>query len=342
MSTRNQPTAGDARLTVDTLWTLGVLGVAAVAVLAGLGGPVRALLGGLLVLFLPGYALSTLAFPASAGSDTSAARFGNTRCDTSRAGLRFPERLAFSVGASVAAVPVFAWLLAGTVGFGVGPALSTVTGVTALLTVTGGVRRLRTPPGERYVFPLEAGLDLLGGLGEGQRADRLATLALVTAVFLAVGALAAGFVAPMDGQEFTQVSVLAENDGELELVGASPEGGGAGNPAELVLRVQNYENEPMRYTVVVQAQVVVDGEVTQRTQARRFSETVADGGTWERSHSVEPVGDENRVVYLLYRGEAPAELTAESAYRSVAVWTAAPDGPGVADQRQGQRLDGGG
>ena len=54
----------------------------------------------------------------------------------------------------------------------------------------------------------------------------------------------------------------------------------------------------------------------------RVRQRVADNETWHYRYTVTPTltGERLRLVYLLYRGDAPATPSAESAYREVHLW----------------------
>ncbi|MFC6784593.1 DUF1616 domain-containing protein [Halobaculum halobium] len=313
----------DLLVIVEVAVTMVLVVLVAIGAFTGLGGPTRTLLGGALVLFLPGYALSTLVFPASDDGRPGSVASG-------RAGLAFLERLAFAVGASVASVPVLAWAVA-LLGypFDVATVLSAAATATGVLTVLGGVRRLFTPRRDRYVLPVKRALALASAGTEGSVVERASTAAFVVAVAFAVVAVTAGLVAPIEGDGFTQASILVEGDDGRQFVGQSPGEVPPGGTADLVVRVENHERESTDYIVVVQLQRVVDGEVVDRANADRFSRTVEAGETWERPHEVRPFDGENvRIAYLIYREGVPADPDIESAYRAVTVWTTVADAPG--------------
>jgi len=66
--------------------------------------------------------------------------------------------------------------------------------------------------------------------------------------------------------------------------------------------------------------------VAQRDEVVRTSTTVADGATWTHPHMVQPTvaGDDVRLIYYVYRGEAPSEPSVQSADRYVHVWLYRP------------------
>ncbi|WP_435064311.1 DUF1616 domain-containing protein [Halobaculum sp. EA56] len=321
MSAADRSRAGGLLVVADALATLAAVWILALAVLGGIGGPIRAVAGGALVLFAPGYAVSTALFPATddGGSGTGSPR---------RAALPFAERLAFGVGASVASVPVLAWAVA-RLGYPytVATTAGAVAAVASVFVVVGCVRRLRTAPEHRYLPPAGPAAALAVDASRRSSPGRASTVVFVVAVATAVAVVTAGLVAPIQGDGYTQVSVLTEGEDGRQFVDETPATVAAGGSVDLVLRVENHEREETRYVVVVQLQRVVDGEVVERANADRFSRTVAPNGTWERPHEVRPFDGENvRVAYLVYRGDPPPTPGVDSAYRSVTVWTTVSDG----------------
>ena len=77
------------------------------------------------------------------------------------------------------------------------------------------------------------------------------------------------------------------------------------------------------YTVVVQLERVgADGAVVDRIELDRLSATVAPGERWTRQHEVTPTttGEDLRLSYLLFVGDAPADPTREDARHATHVW----------------------
>jgi uncharacterized membrane protein len=101
-----------------------------------------------------------------------------------------------------------------------------------------------------------------------------------------------------------------------------------------VVGIGNQEHEQVEYTVVVQLQRVEivneSGATTNGTTVRvleerglqRFQAELAHNETWHNQHTVTPTmtGEGLRLQYLLYRGDPPAEPSAETAYRELHLW----------------------
>ena len=317
----------DRALAADVAVTLAAIAVPATAVGAGLTGPVRAVLGGVLLLFLPGYALTTLVFPAServAPDERSRSPMAGTD-GRRRAGLPLLERLAVGFGLSVALVPVFAWGLSSVnaaMAFETTSLLGVSTATAVVGTLLGAVRRARMPATQRYVVPFGR-VGRLRTLWDVPSADRALNVVLAGSIVVAAVVVTAGIVAPDDGETFTQVSILTENDDGSLVAGDYPERIAPGDAAELVLEVENYEQRRVTYTVVVQLQRVDgDGRVVEQAELTQLSRTLLHRQTWQAPHEVSPTfeGENLRFAYLVYRGEPPEQPTLDSAYRSLTLW----------------------
>jgi len=86
-----------------------------------------------------------------------------------------------------------------------------------------------------------------------------------------------------------------------------------GEPADLVVGVENNEHEDVEYSVVVQLQEVeIEGNetrVVEYDEVDRFETTLAHNETWQHSHGVVATrtGENLRLQYLLFRGDPPSD-----------------------------------
>lgn len=285
---------------------------------------VRVAVGAPLLLFLPGYGVLAALFPGRYRADRE---FGR-RPDRVR-GLTFHRRLALAFGVSVALLPFLGLAIqfAGmTPGFQ--PVLTAVSVLVVGTTLVAGVRRYRLPEGERFELPVRdsarAFRTWLGGSGSLLDASLNVALALATVVALATGGYA--LAVPTDGETYTTMSLLTEGaDGDL-VAGDYPTTLAPGESATFVVGIENAEQREVTYTVVAVLQQVDRGgggtTVTDQEELGRFSETLAAGESLERPLQVAPTltGEDLRLTYLLYTGDAPADPTVEDAYRHVYVW----------------------
>ena len=280
-----------------------------------------------LALFLPGYALVSLLFPAA---ERDGRRPAETDIERRPRGIDTVERLGLSFALSLAIVPLVALALPLTEqGLETVPAATALGGLTVGVAQLGAVRRLRTPEPERFTVSLTAALD---GLRRGESAAvTLSSILLVAAIGLAAGALLVGFLVPVSGGGFTELGLYSETeDGEL-VAGELPDEVAPGESVPVTMTIENHEPERTEYTVVVQQQVLEDGEVVDRTELRSIEGTISAGSTGVAEREITPTAGEGetvRVSLLLYYGDAPAEPTNENAEADTYFWVTVTEDAG--------------
>lgn len=309
---------------VVALFGLAAVGLVVYA-LPSLFGPVPTTLVGLpLLLFAPGYALLAILYPAS--NDRRTHVVDATALESEGHWLDWPTRGALSLGTSVALVPLLA--LGCSV---VGLELTILPTVIALLVAIGAVaaarRRSQLPPAHRLEPPFA---DRLAGsrpsISSLRSVGSATTILLAVGVLLATSTLGYALVVPNDGEAYTSLSLATENESGDLVSGSFPSEIDTDEERELVAVVENAEGERTSYTLLVELQRVDDGdgttEVTERTELHRFTPEIEDGERWERSHAIRPEepGDDLRLTYSLYRGDAPSDPAAEEPYRQTYVW----------------------
>lgn len=324
-----------AVLPADLVAAVAATVLADVVVLVGAPRSLSLGAAAMLLFFLPGYAIVSALYPG-ATPDRDGTDGG---MDEARGGIVLYERIALSFGASIAALPVLG-LVAWQVGTRLSGPVSTGTGITrgatllllTLLVVLGcgvaAVRRLRRPRADRFSVSvadwIDAGRDALTG-GE-TRSDQLLNVTLAVSILLAAGALGYAVTSPVIAEQYTSATLLVEgDDGEL-VAGGYPSDLTAGESAELVLELSNHEGVPTTYTTVVQIERVDtagdDPTVTEARELDRLSVAVPPGETRTVPHEVaaELSGERLRLSYYVYRGDAPEDPSASSAYRHLYLW----------------------
>ncbi|WP_424019997.1 DUF1616 domain-containing protein (plasmid) [Halorientalis pallida] len=280
----------------------------------------RTLVGLPLLLFAPGYTLLAALFPA-AHDRTDDPRGWNSTDHW----LDWPARLALSLGASVAIVPLVA--------LGVslaGADSATVPFVVTVLVATGAalaaIRRVRLPRPRRLRPPTIDGWGERSPRAWESRGVRLAVLTLLAgSILVATATMGYALVVPNDGESYSSIYLATEN-GSDDPVAASFPSTFDDRPRELVVGVENHENTRTNYTVVAQLQRVetTDGSisVTQRDELRRFEVELAPGETWERTHEIDPTmaGENLRLTYALYRSGPTGEPATAEPYRRTYIW----------------------
>lgn len=302
----------------DATFVIGyVVVVGTLLSLVEIGGALRSLLVLPLLLVLPGYALVSLAFPGGRTNE-------QPEREESAVGLlatgvpSWYERLALSIGMSVALLPLVGLVLATTPwGFSVVAVLVSL-GVFVVIVMLGAVvRRVQLPVDERFQYPgasMETDL-----FPDDSPVDGVLNVVLVVAVVLAMGTLLYGLAAPQPEADSTEVQLLTETDeGEL-VAGEYPEAIPPGESAEMIVGVTNDRAESATYTVVIEAQhVEADGDdltVLDEAELGRLQLTTEPGerATQETTISPPMAGENIRLNYYLYEDGAPDDAGPETA-----------------------------
>ncbi|RQH00351.1 DUF1616 domain-containing protein [Natrarchaeobius oligotrophus] len=294
------------------------------------GSVVRLALTVPLALFLPGYALTSVLFPATVRRGKEIA---STDRDRRIGGIDAAERLGLSFVLSLAVVSLVVLVLS-TTDWGLGTD-QTAAGI-GLLTVgfaqLGVVRRLRLPESERFsVSPVAAA-------GRYRREHgtlvTVSSAVLAVAVAAAVGALLVGFFAPASAGGFSELGLYTEDDDGDLVAGELPDEVVPGESVPITISVENHEGEPANYTAVVQQQVVDDGTVEERTHLQDVELESEDGETAAVERDVTPIasdGETVRISVLLYADDVPTSPTNENADEDVYFWVTVTDEPETED-----------
>lgn len=310
----------------DAVVVLCLLAVSFAVTLSNPANPVRVAVTLSTLFLIPGYAITLALFPAGS-AEAEQSRFGSTLSpirEGRTAALDGPDRAGLSFGLSVVSLPAFALFLAATdLPTDAVTILAVVTAFTVPLLGVGLIRRSRTPSAIRYapsIATARAGFD---HLSRGSSFDARLNVLLVLVAVSAVATLGFALAAPQDGPEYTQVNLLTEDlSGDLS-ASRYPTDLTRNETAEVVLSVTNHERERTGYAVVVQRQELdADGAVTARSEVDRFRIDTEAGATKRVRHEFQAseVGTNQRIAYLLYRDNAPAEPSLDSAYRNVYLW----------------------
>jgi|AntDeeMinimDraft_5_1070356.scaffolds.fasta_scaffold00008_100 uncharacterized membrane protein len=297
---------------------------------------IRALVGLPLLFFVPGYAVVSMLFPSdgrTTGNRQAGQHVGRgVGLATSRhRGIGWRERFALSFGTSVALQPLFAIALSLLgLAYTLGVLAATLSGFAVLFMIVAVARRNQLPPDRRFHLPYDRWIGAVhrGVSAESSGVDVALNVALALVVLTSLAGVGYAVAVPNNAESFTSATLLTETDqGEL-VANGYPET--LDESEQFVLRLANHEGESRSYTVVAELQRVesADGSqrVAQRDEVVRTSTTVADGATWTHPHMVQPTvaGDDVRLIYYVYRGEAPSEPSVQSADRYVHVWLTVP------------------
>lgn len=313
----------------------GAVGLALVAdllvLLPDLPTPVQFVFGALLLFFLPGYAAIAALFPARRPDDARFAQGGRwSRRRSIREGtIGLAERAALSVGTSVTLLVLVGLLLAVSPwGLALRPLLSVLTGIIVLGTLVAVVRRRRLPVDRQFQVPLRQWLGRARAAitGTDNRSELFVNALLALAIVVAMSSLAYALAMPKDGESYTDFYLVTENETTGELTAAGyPTEFTRGEAETLTVGIENHEDRAVTYTIVVQLQRVETGQevtVLESHELDRFETRLADGETWTDDHEVTPtiVGENLRLVYLLYEGEPPERPSPANADESLHLW----------------------
>ena len=316
-------------LSWDVLAVLGYAAAVAPLQWIGMPSPIRIALLTPLLLFLPGFTLSTVLFPRQPTGGGSRANGMYSRLsgsgsagdgETSRLGI--VERTALGVGLSVGILPLFAFGFELALGEIAGPIIAVTAVFSGVMALIGGLRRSRVPEKDRFDIPIWQWTDeITASVSEESPGVAAINVALAVSVVLALGAVGVAFAVPQEGATFTEFSVGTEQDGEF-VTDDYPDELAVGETAEPALLIENREREVVEYHVVARFERVQDGTVVAAEEAGGFSVTVEPGETAVETHRVTPpmTGEDVRLRFLLYRNEPETGLGTEPAYRSVHVW----------------------
>jgi len=308
-------------LLVVVVLSVGVLLGALVSPISG--SPARYVFA-VVAVALPGYALVAALFPRGPlGTDEPRGR----RAERVRRLDGF-ERAVLSLATGLLVTPL--------VGIGVDfspwafrqvPVLAAVVGFVVVTAAVAAERRRRLPANERYV-PARHWASTVRGVRQGRptRGHSVVTVLVAVAVVVAAGGVVAVVSTAETGEQFTEFSLLVEDDGDLLVAGSYPRALEVGETATVVLGVENRERRERTYTVVPRLQRVV--EVDDETRVSDYEEydrvqlTVGADRTDHRDYTVSPTltGQNLRLSFLLYRGDPPERVTTTNAYRRTHIW----------------------
>jgi len=314
--------------------------------------PLRVVLGLPLVLFVPGYVFIAALFPeagespaadgdgespAADGADGSpdaggvddAGEAGGSGWRSDR-GIDGIERVALSFGLSIAIVPLIGLGLNFTPwGIRLVPIMVSLSVFVLGTTAVATRRRWALSAEDRFRVPYRSWLAAARAelFEPDSRADLALNVLLVASVLLAVGSVGYAVTVPKQGESFTELYLLTENDDGDLMADGYPTNLTAGENASLVVGVGNHEHEPTSYEVVVELQRVEvrnnSTRVRERRELDRFgTPELEHNETWQRTRTVTPTmaGDRLRLQFLLFRGGAPANPAIDEAYRVTHLW----------------------
>lgn len=189
--------------------------------------PVRLILGLPFILFIPGYVLVFTFFPFKQSENS----------------ISVIERIALSLGISVAIVPLFGLVLNFSPwGIRLEPLLLILCLYIFSVGSIGLYRWYKITPEERFSYTLDVSLPTFKN-----RSDKILTIALGILLIVALVLTIYVIIVPRGGEKFTEFYVLGPN-GKAE---GYPQNLSVDENASVILGVSNHEYRPIMYTIEV-------------------------------------------------------------------------------------------
>lgn len=237
----------------------------------------RIILGIPFLLLFPGYTLAAALFPR-------------------KEGVKGFERVALSVGLSIAVVPLIVLILNYTPwGIKLDPVLYSVASFILITSIIAWLRRTRLPKEE--CLSIEFWLRMPGWGGSAW--DKALAVILALAIMGGLGTLGYVIATPRTEEMFTSFYIFGLDgkaaDYPLEMV--------AGEEGKVMLGIMNHEYQAMSYRVEVRIDEVKNNEVGPIM--------LEHGEKWEEevSFMLKVAGENHRVEFLLYEnGETKSSL----------------------------------
>ncbi|KLK87515.1 hypothetical protein SZ63_10655 [Methanoculleus sediminis] len=264
------------------------------------------------ILFIPGYLLTAALFPA-------------------RDDLDGIERIALSLGVSIAAVPLFSFALNYTPwGIRLDSIAVTLLAFSLVAGLIAQFQRRKLPEESRFAVPfgtcLAAIKEEFSG-GSPSRFDRVLSVVLIAAVLVAIATTIFVTAVPKEGEKFTEFYILGPRGKAADY----PTEFMSGTPQTVIIGIGNHEYQDITYTVETFAVESRFNNATNRstivsaTLLDRFSVTVPHNRTVEQPYSFRIMDpDTNRLEFLLFK-EAPPDNIARNnltgaGYRNLHLW----------------------
>lgn len=306
----------------DLLLVVGVVVAAAGWSILGPSAAVGLPIALALLFVLPGYVTTELAY-------------AERRRPHDRSLPTVVERLAFTLGLSMAIVPVLAILTYLSVSLTDITVVAVVVGYVVIVSALTAVRRHRSAVSDGQTPERAQGLPFHLPSPTGMSSAALVVNGLLAiSVLAATAALGGAMLAPQEGAGTTDLHLLTES-GDRAIASDYPETIGAGESVNVTVGVTNDERTSVDYTAVAQLQQVrIEGqsvEVIKQAEVGRYEFSVDSGDTWRRQVSVDDAltGQNLRIAVYLYRGDAPENPAVGTAYRHVYLWVdVEPDATG--------------
>jgi len=230
----------------------------------------RTILGLLFVLFFPGYTLTAALFPK-------------------RDALESTERVAFSLGLSIAVVPLMGLILNFTPwGIRLYPIVISLSIFIVAVSVVTWYRRYKLPLAERFNVSLN--LNLAPWMGQSL-AEKIVSSILVLTLLGAIGAVGYAIATPKAGERLSEFYILGQEDKAEDY----PKEVVVGEEVRVIVGIANREGKTVSYHV----EITIDGVKTNEIGPI----VLGHGESWkeEVSFKLFKLGKRQKVEFVLYK-----------------------------------------
>jgi uncharacterized membrane protein len=239
---------------------------------------IEAVLGLIMVLFVPGYAVIAALF-------------------TRKSTMDMIERSALSFGVSIAVSSLFALFLNFTpIGIRLEPVIIFLVALTLICVLLASIRRHALPPEDRFSVDFggifrELAREFIPVSKSGK--IKPVTFVIMACLLLAICLLAAIVAMPHRGEKYTEFYILGP-DGKM---GDYPLLFIEGGTKPVIVSIENHEQRNVRY--LLEVQLNDNGRIS---PIYNESAIVPDGQTWEKSVPLTPemTGMKMKLEFLLY------------------------------------------
>ncbi|MFC6864111.1 DUF1616 domain-containing protein [Halomicroarcula sp. GCM10025817] len=311
-------------LPIDLALVLGAVVLTAVAVSVPIVRvtPLRAVVSFPFLLVAPGYAFVAALFPEGTSEDSVPET-------VPQRGLSNLARLAYSLGASVALVPLIGFALNLTPwGLHLWPLLTAISLFTVVCVSVAARRRAEVPPDVRYDPPVDRWVTAVRDefLAHETRTDTVLNVALVVVLLFAMTSVGYALVDQQSGAEYTEFYLLSRSSDGTLVADDYPTEFVATQSRTIVVGVDNQERDRTTYTVVTALHRVESdsgqASVAKAERLDQYSVTLSPGEVSRQVRVLEPTltGERLRLTFMLYRGDPPTQPRMDTAYRSTHLW----------------------
>jgi uncharacterized membrane protein len=237
---------------------------------------IRPIFGVIVVFFVPGYALIAALFPNKKGVNNS-------------------QRIALSLGLSVAVVPAMLLILSFWFGINLGTLLVPLALFIVICTVIAEVRRRALPQAERFSVKLpQIQIIEKAFSGSERRVDKLLSVILILSIVALSLTIGYTIAFPNPGEPFTEFYILGANG----TIGNYPTQYQLSEQKPVTVGVVNHEQQDTSYELVVRL-----NDTNKSTVLYSENVSIADNQTWQKVVNLKPdrTGSNMTMEFLLYR-----------------------------------------